>query len=124
MDDERIGRAVGIAKEHGIKTICSKIETRKAHKEMEQIHCDFFQGYFFSEPEILEEQPIRAETGSILMLWNLIRNNASTDELVAASSLYKLTVLLPASDSHVDKASHYPAGTQPALSVATGHALR
>ncbi len=84
MDDGQIGKAVGIAKEHGIKTICSKIETRKDHKDMEQMQCDFFQGYFFSEPEILEEQPIRAETGSILMLWNLIRNDASTDELVAA----------------------------------------
>ncbi len=84
MDEGQIGEAVGIAKEHGIKTICSKIETRSAHKEMERMECDYFQGYFFSEPEILEEQPIRAETGSILMLWNLIRNDASTDELVAA----------------------------------------
>ncbi len=84
IDEELIGSTVGVAKEHGIKTICSKIETRKAHKDMEQMHCDFFQGYFFSEPEILEEQPIRAETGSILMLWNLIRNDASTDELVTA----------------------------------------
>ncbi len=84
MDEGQIGEAVGIAKERGIKTICSKIETRSAHKEMERMECDFFQGYFFSEPEILEEQPIRAETGSILMLWNLIRNDASTDELVAA----------------------------------------
>ncbi len=84
IDEELIGSIVEVAKEHGIKTICSKIETRKAHKDMEQMHCDFFQGYFFSEPEILEEQPIRAETGSILMLWNLIRNDASTDELVTA----------------------------------------
>lgn len=84
MDYETIRSVVKIAKEHGIKTICSKIETKKAHKEMRQIDCDFFQGFFFSEPEILEEQPIRAETGSILMLWNLIRNDASTDDLVAA----------------------------------------
>ncbi len=84
MDEGQIGRVIDIAKKHGIKTICSKIETRHAHKEMERMECDYFQGYFFSEPEILEEQPIRAETGSILMLWNLIRNDASTDELVAA----------------------------------------
>ncbi len=84
LDEERIRTVVETARAHGIKTICSKIETRKAHREMEGLHCDFFQGFFFSEPEILEEQPIRAETGSILMLWNLIRNDASTDELVAA----------------------------------------
>ncbi|BBG65518.1 predicted signal transduction protein [Hydrogenimonas sp.] len=84
IDEELIGQAVKTAQKHGIKTICSKIETRKVHKEMEERQCDFFQGFFFSKPEVLEEQPIRAETGSILMLWNLIRNNASTDELVAA----------------------------------------
>ncbi len=84
LDDDAIRSVVEIAKQRGIQTICSKIETRKAHKEMEQMLCDFFQGYFFSEPEILEEQPIRAETGSILMLWNLIRNDASTDDLVVA----------------------------------------
>ncbi|WP_456404197.1 EAL and HDOD domain-containing protein [Hydrogenimonas sp.] len=84
LSEEMIRSVVEIAKRAGIKTICSKIETRKAHREMEELLCDFFQGFFFSEPEILEEQPIRAETGSILMLWNLIRNDASTDELVVA----------------------------------------
>ncbi len=84
LDDDTIRLVVDIAKKRQIRTICSKIETRKAHKEMEEMLCDFFQGFFFSEPEVLEEQPIRAETGSILMLWNLIRNNASTDELVEA----------------------------------------
>ena len=84
ISEDRIRSIVDVAKKHGIKTICSKIETRKVHKSMEQMECDYFQGFFFSEPEILEEQPIRAETGSILMLWNLIRNDASTDELVKA----------------------------------------
>ncbi len=84
LDEDTIRSVVEIAQAHNIKTICSKIETRKTHNAMKQIHCDFFQGYFFSEPEILEEQPICAETGSILMLWNLIRNDAPTDELVDA----------------------------------------
>ena len=84
ISEDRIRSIVDVAKKHGIKTVCSKIETRKVHKSMEQMECDYFQGFFFSEPEILEEQPIRAETGSILMLWNLIRNDASTDELVKA----------------------------------------
>ena len=84
LDAERIQKIVQSAKNHGIKTICTKIETRKAHQEMLETGCDYFQGYFFKEPEILEEYPIRAETGAILLLWNLIRNDASTDELVEA----------------------------------------
>ncbi len=84
LDEERIRQIVRAAKNHGIRTICTKIETRKAHKEMLEAGCDYFQGYFFKEPEILEEYPIRAETGAILLLWNLIRNDASTDELVEA----------------------------------------
>ena len=84
LDDDRIRQIVRAAKNHGIRTICTKIETRKAHQEMLETGCDYFQGYFFKEPEILEEYPIRAETGAILLLWNLIRNDASTDELVEA----------------------------------------
>jgi EAL and modified HD-GYP domain-containing signal transduction protein len=84
LSPETIEQVIKTAKAHGIKTICAKIETRKAHAEVEAMGSDFFQGYFFSEPEVMEEYPIRAETGSILLLWNLIRNDASTDELVEA----------------------------------------
>ncbi|WP_456382168.1 EAL and HDOD domain-containing protein [Hydrogenimonas sp.] len=84
LDEETIEKIIRRAKEHGIQTVCSKIETRSAHQTMYEMGCDFFQGYFFKEPELLEEYPIHAETGGILLLWNLIRNNASTDELVEA----------------------------------------
>ncbi|WP_300366003.1 EAL domain-containing protein [Hydrogenimonas sp.] len=84
LDENTIKKIIYTAKAHGIKTICSKIETRKAHQNMLDLGCDYFQGYFFKEPEILEEYPIHAETGAILLLWNLIRNDASTDELVEA----------------------------------------
>jgi EAL and modified HD-GYP domain-containing signal transduction protein len=84
LDEATIKKIIDTAHEHGIKTICSKIETREAHKNMVDLGCDYFQGYFFKEPEILEEYPIHAETGAILLLWNLIRNDASTDELVEA----------------------------------------
>ncbi|WP_353662297.1 EAL domain-containing protein [Hydrogenimonas sp. SS33] len=84
LDEATIADLIKTAKEHGIKTICSKIETRKAHQNMMDLGCDYFQGFFYREPEIMEDYPIRAETGSILLLWNLIRNDASTDELVEA----------------------------------------
>ena len=84
LDEETIRNIIETAHEHGIKTICSKIETRQAHKNMMAVGCDYFQGYFYQEPEVLEEYPIHAETGAILLLWNLIRNDAPTDELVEA----------------------------------------
>ncbi len=84
LDEKTIKRIIETAKAHGIETICTKIETREAHQHMLESGCDYFQGYFFKHPEIIEEYPIQAETGSILLLWNLIRNDASTDELVEA----------------------------------------
>ncbi|BDY12192.1 EAL and HDOD domain-containing protein [Hydrogenimonas cancrithermarum] len=84
LDEDRIKTIIGNAHKHGIKTICSKIGTRKDQQKLASFGSDYFQGFFFSEPEIMEEYPIRAETGSILLLWNLIRNDASTDELVEA----------------------------------------
>lgn len=84
LDEATIKAIIDAAKEHGIKTICSKIETREAHESMLEMGCDYFQGYFFKQPEVIEEYPIHAETGAILLLWNLIRNDASTDELVEA----------------------------------------
>ncbi|WP_457596144.1 EAL and HDOD domain-containing protein [Hydrogenimonas sp.] len=84
LDEETIRRIVETARRQGIRTVCTKIETREAHKRMMELGCDYFQGFFFKEPEVLEEYPIHAETGAILLLWNLIRNDASTDELVEA----------------------------------------
>jgi EAL and modified HD-GYP domain-containing signal transduction protein len=84
IDEATIKAIIDAAKSHGIKTICSKIETREAHQNMLEMGCDYFQGYFFKQPEVIEEYPIHAETGAILLLWNLIRNDASTDELVEA----------------------------------------
>ena len=84
LDEQTIQRVIEKAHAHGVKVVCTKIETRKVHQKLSAMGCDYFQGYFFKEPEVIEEYPIRAETGSILLLWNLIRNDASTDELVEA----------------------------------------
>ncbi|WP_456323438.1 EAL and HDOD domain-containing protein [Hydrogenimonas sp.] len=84
LEPETVETIIETAKTHGIETICTKIEKRKDHAEAEALGSDYFQGYFFKEPEVMKEYPIRAEKGSILFLWNLIRNDASIDELMKA----------------------------------------
>ena len=84
LDEQKIAKIAEEAHAHGIKVIGMKIETREKHKALKDAGVDLFQGFYFKEPEVFEEEPISAETSSILYLWNLLRNDASTDELVEA----------------------------------------
>ncbi len=84
IEEKYIAKIVEEAHAHGVKTIGQKIETRDKHAAMMNAGIDLFQGFYFKEPELLEEEPISSESSSILYLWNLLRNDATTDELVEA----------------------------------------
>lgn len=71
-----ITRAVEFFHSKKIKVLAEKIETESEFKECFEDGCDYFQGYFFSRPEIIENQKIDPDVISIFEIIKSIEANS------------------------------------------------
>ena len=70
-------------KNHNIKIIATHIETNEQYKEAKKYNCDYFQGYFFAKPIILEETKDEPRHLEIFKLYNLLIEDTNIDEITA-----------------------------------------
>lgn len=61
--------------------IAEKVETQQQYSQLQELGVQLFQGYWFAKPVLLEGQTIRPAQATILQLINLVRQQASTDEI-------------------------------------------
>ena len=61
--------------------IAEKVETPAQQKLMESLGVQLFQGYWFAKPVIVPGQTVRPAQANILQLINLVRKQASTDDI-------------------------------------------
>ena len=61
--------------------IAEKVETHKQYEHMLDLGVLLYQGYWFAQPVIVEGQTIRPAQATILQLINLVRKQASTNEI-------------------------------------------
>ena len=61
--------------------IAEKVETAEQYEALHALGVGLFQGYWFAKPELLQGQTIRPGQAHILRLINLVRKQASTDEI-------------------------------------------
>lgn len=61
--------------------IAEKVETAEEYEALRALGVGLFQGYWFAKPELLQGQTIRPGQAHILRLINLVRKQASTDEI-------------------------------------------
>jgi EAL and modified HD-GYP domain-containing signal transduction protein len=61
--------------------IAEKVETPAQFATLCQLGVKLFQGYWFSKPVLIQGQTIRPAQANILQLINLVRRQASTDEI-------------------------------------------
>jgi c-di-GMP-related signal transduction protein len=61
--------------------IAEKVETATQHQHLEGLGVKLFQGYWFARPVIVPGQAIRPALANILQLINLVRKQASTDDI-------------------------------------------
>jgi len=66
-----------------IIVVATKIEELKEYELAKSIHCDWFQGYFFSEPKIMENAKDEPSQMKILQLYNLLLQDTNIDELTS-----------------------------------------
>jgi len=68
-------------KKHNITIIATKIEDAKTYKHAREYGCDWYQGYFFSKPQILENERYEPQQMQILKLYNLLMQDVNIDEI-------------------------------------------
>jgi c-di-GMP-related signal transduction protein len=61
--------------------IAEKVETQQQYSQLQELGVQLFQGYWFAKPVLVEGQTIRPAQATILQLINLVRQQASTDEI-------------------------------------------
>jgi EAL and modified HD-GYP domain-containing signal transduction protein len=68
-------------KTNAIKVVATKIEDSKQYVIAKTLGCQYFQGYFFAEPKIVENAKYEPSQLNILHLYNLLLQDTSIDEL-------------------------------------------
>jgi c-di-GMP-related signal transduction protein len=61
--------------------IAEKIETPEQFSAVEALGLALFQGYWFGQPTVVKTRVIAPAQASVLQLFNLVRNQAETDEI-------------------------------------------
>jgi len=63
--------------------IAEKVETKAQYEHISGLGVKLYQGYWFAKPIVVEAQSVRPAQANILQLINLVRKQASTDEIEA-----------------------------------------
>ncbi len=80
---------------NNIKVIGTQIETNKQYVRARNLGCDWFQGYFFAEPKILENAKYEPSQMNVLKIYNLLMQDTNIDELTAEfENNHEITVQL------------------------------
>ncbi len=61
--------------------IAEKVETQAQYQQLTALGVSLYQGYWFAKPVVVNEQTIRPAQANILQLIDLVRKQASTDQI-------------------------------------------
>jgi len=82
-------------KAKGITVVADDVVDFFAYEEAKELGCDWFQGYFFSKPKILENAQYEPAQASVLKLYNLLMQDVNIDEITKEFELnHEITVQL------------------------------
>lgn len=69
--------------DHDVKIIATKIEDQYQYQTAKDLECDLYQGYWFSRPQILENEKFDSTQLNILKLYNMLLQDTSIDEITS-----------------------------------------
>ena len=75
-------------KQYGFRFLAEKVETEEEFEICKRLGFDFFQGYFFAKPEIVEGKKIQPQSMALLDLVQLVRKQTELEELERAFKKY------------------------------------
>lgn len=79
---DQLDKFVVFCKENKIKILAEKVETREEFEQFKAIGCDYFQGYFFAKPAMIEHQRLDPAHVTIFGLVQQLSGNVDIDNIV------------------------------------------
>lgn len=76
-----VQEGIRIMKSHGIDIIGTKIEDNIHYELAKDLGCDYFQGYFFAKPNIVENAKYEPDQFNVIKLCNLLMQDTNIDEI-------------------------------------------
>jgi len=64
-----------------IIVVAADVDTAADYNEAQALKCDWFEGYFFSKPKILENAKYEPSQAAVLKLYNLLMQDVNIDEI-------------------------------------------
>ncbi|MGD2073542.1 MAG: EAL domain-containing protein [Gammaproteobacteria bacterium] len=78
MDDTELRRQVRELRRHPLKLVAEKVETKEAFDFCLDLGFDYFQGYFFAQPQVIRGQRLPSNRLSVLNLLGRLQDPALT----------------------------------------------
>jgi c-di-GMP phosphodiesterase len=73
LSKQSLHEHVQVLREYPVKLLAEKVETRADYKLCHQLGFDYFQGFFFCEPDIIEARPVPRHKLTVLELINKLQ---------------------------------------------------
>ena len=95
---ERVPEMVKLLRPYPVKLLAEKVESRTEYMACRHMHFDYFQGYYFAKPSVLEKKRFAESGVTLLRLMRLLSDDAETEEIVKhiktdSSLTFKLLVM-------------------------------
>ncbi len=74
-------RVIPSLKSASIRVVADYINDETAHKEAKAVGCEWFQGYFFAAPKIIENVESEPSRQAVFKLYNLLLQDVNIDEI-------------------------------------------
>ena len=81
LQEENLPKFLALFKRFNLKILAEKVETQEQFDTYKALGCDYFQGYFFARPDIIENKAIDPAQLLILRLIRHLQNGSTTDEI-------------------------------------------
>ena len=82
LTDEELAEHVQILKQFDVKLLAEKVESQEQLQRCKMLGFDFYQGYFFCKPTIIDDQPLaNNKIATLRVLTELQRSDASIDDI-------------------------------------------
>ncbi len=81
QDREGLKEILRLVKRFGVKTVAEKVETYEMFRVCFERGFDYFQGYFFQEPQILSSKTVEPHYTALISLYNLLSREAEVKEV-------------------------------------------
>ena len=69
--------------DYHVQVVATKIEDMYQYETSKDLECDLYQGYWFSKPQILENEKFDPSQFNILKLYNMLLQDTSIDEITS-----------------------------------------